>query len=67
MYNYVMTSEELLRYSQQLFNLIELGELTVRIHEEYPFTTEGVRAAHRDLESGNTIGKLILSIQHSVS
>ncbi|PCH44927.1 NAD(P)-binding protein [Wolfiporia cocos MD-104 SS10] len=60
--NYVTTAEESRRYGTELFRLIESGELNINIHQEYPFSAEGVQQAQRDLTSGKTVGKLVVKI-----
>lgn len=64
MANYIYTPEEARYYGDKLFDLVAKDELKITIHKEYPFTTEGVRAAQTDLttKSGSTIGKLIYKI-----
>jgi D-arabinose 1-dehydrogenase-like Zn-dependent alcohol dehydrogenase len=41
-----------------LFDLVEAGQLDVRIHDRYPL--EDTARAHTDLESGTTSGKLLV-------
>lgn len=60
--NYAYTPEEALDYSETLYKLIEKGVMKVKIFKEYPFTAEGVKAAHTDLASGRTVGKLIIRV-----
>ncbi|KAI0635278.1 NAD-P-binding protein [Trametes polyzona] len=60
--NYVYTPEEGRRYSTELFKLIANGDLKIRIHQEYPFTAEGVQQAQQDLTGGKTVGKLIVEV-----
>ncbi|KAF9532092.1 hypothetical protein CPB83DRAFT_57219 [Crepidotus variabilis] len=60
--NYAHTPEEILHYSQILFDLIEKEILSVRVFKEYPFTGDGVKAAHIDLTGGKTSGKLIIKV-----
>lgn len=62
MNNYVYTPEEMRHYSQKIFGLITSGELNIKIFKEYPFTTEGVQEAHRELTGGKTTGKLIVKV-----
>ncbi|KAF9872311.1 zinc-binding dehydrogenase [Colletotrichum karsti] len=58
--NYVATREELEKYSAELFEMITSGKVEVAIHKAYPLAD--VKAAHTDLESRNTTGKLLLKI-----
>ena len=60
--NYVFTAEEVAYYGKVLFDLVEKNELKIQIFKVYPFTTEGVQDAHRDLTGGKTIGKLLIKI-----
>ena len=64
MNNYVYTPEEAAHYGKALFQLVESGELKIKIFHEYPFTAEGVRQAHTDLtqRGGKTIGKLLIKV-----
>lgn len=62
MSNYVATPEEAAHYGNELFRLIETGELKINIHKEYPFTAEGVQEAQQDLTGGKTTGKLVIKI-----
>jgi NADPH:quinone reductase len=34
----------------------------VNVYKEYEFSAEGVRAAHTDLVSGKTTGKLVIKV-----
>ena len=56
--DYIVTREELLGRARDLFEWLRSGKLKVRIHKEYPLAEAA--QAHRDLESRNTIGKLLL-------
>ena len=58
--NYVVTPEEAAYYGEALFDLVEKDELKIQIFKEYPFTTEGVQNAQRDLAGGKTSGKLLI-------
>ena len=60
--NYVVTPEEAAHYGKALFDLIEKGELKTKIFKDYPFTTEGVQDAQRDLAGGKTTGKLLIKV-----
>jgi NADPH:quinone reductase len=60
--NYLVTPEESTYYSKKAFELIGNGTLKINIHKEYPFTTEGVQQAQRDLTTGKTTGKLIIKV-----
>ncbi|PPR06600.1 hypothetical protein CVT24_001785 [Panaeolus cyanescens] len=64
MNNYVATPEEASYYGNQLFDLVEKGELKIKIFKEYKFTAEDVKQAQRDLTEagGKTTGKLIIKI-----
>ena len=60
MFNYVYTPEEAAYYGKELFDLVEKNVLKIQIFKEYPFTTEGVQNAQRDLAGGKTTGKLLI-------
>ena len=62
MNNYIFTPEEAAHYGKAVFDLVEKNELKIQIFKEYPFTTEGVQNAQRDLTGGKTIGKLIIKV-----
>lgn len=62
MNNYVVTPEEAAHYGQELFKLVQSGDVKINIHEVYPFTAEGVQQAQRDLTTGKTIGKLLIKV-----
>lgn len=56
--NYISDPEELKQRAGDLFRWIAEGRLQVRIHKIYPLAEAA--AAHRDLESRQTTGKLLL-------
>ena len=60
--NYLYTSEEARRYTSELYELVANQKLSVRVHNEYPFTAEGVQQAEKDLTGGKTVGKLLVKI-----
>ena len=60
--NYVFTAEEAAYYGKTLFDLVEKNVLKMEIFKVYPFTTEGVQDAHRDLSGGKTTGKLLIKV-----
>lgn len=62
LFNYVTTREERERYSQELFDLIQQGNVKINVHEEYPFTTEDMRRAFADIKSRKTTGKLVVKM-----
>jgi NADPH:quinone reductase len=57
--HYVATPDELEWRAGALFDLVAGGQLDVKIHAHYPLADAG--QAHRDLESGTTSGKLLLT------
>ena len=63
MFNHLVTLEEHNSYSVELWSLVSSGALRTNIHNEYPFTAEGVRQAHIDLTSGTTSGKLLIKVK----
>lgn len=58
--DYTATREELLRRADAVLSMVGSGDLKVRVHARYPL--ERADEAHRELESGTTTGKLLLSI-----
>ncbi|KAI0072066.1 NAD-P-binding protein [Panus rudis PR-1116 ss-1] len=60
--NYIYTPEEGRTYISQLFDAVSKQELKVLIHKEYPFTSEGVIEAEKDLTGGRSIGKLLVKV-----
>jgi len=64
MSNYVYTPEEASFYGKALFELVEKGDLNIRIFKEYPFTAEGIKQSHNDLtqRGGKTVGKLLVKV-----
>jgi NADPH:quinone reductase len=59
LFNYVVTREEFEKYSKELFEFIEKGQLKIKVHEVYPLSE--VKRAHEDLEGRRTSGKLVLN------
>ncbi|KAG8688373.1 hypothetical protein FRC08_011467, partial [Ceratobasidium sp. 394] len=47
--NYLTEPAEFHHYSSELLNLIKDGKLDIAVHDEYPFTTEGVRQTQIDI------------------
>jgi NADPH:quinone reductase-like Zn-dependent oxidoreductase len=58
--DYIATAEELAWRAGELFDLAASGALEVSIHAEYPLADAA--QAQRDLESGTTAGKLLLTV-----
>jgi len=58
--HYVLTRDELLWRAGDVFRWIDAGKLRVRVGRVYPLS--GAAQAHRDLESRQTTGKLVLSL-----
>jgi NADPH2:quinone reductase len=58
--HYLATREELLTRSQDLFQWVERGSLSVRIDRTYGL--DDAAEAHRALESRGTTGKVLLAI-----
>ena len=58
--HYVLTREELVWRSDELFTAILEGKLKVRVDRVYPLAEAA--QAHRDLESRKTTGKLLLKV-----
>jgi len=61
---YIVTPEESYHYYEQLWKELSAGSLNVPIFKTYPFSTEGVREAQRDLTTpgGKVSGKLLIKI-----
>jgi NADPH:quinone reductase len=60
--NYIYTPDELLDYSNKLFDMIASGAVKVTIHKEYAFSAEGVQQSQRDITGRATVGKLVIKI-----
>ena len=58
MAHYVATRDELLTRANDVFELVQSGQLPVRVGGRYPLAEAA--EAHRALESGTTTGKLVL-------
>jgi NADPH2:quinone reductase len=58
--HYLLTREELLWRAGEVLDAIDAGKLRLRIDRTYPLAEAA--AAHRDLESRKTAGKLLLDI-----
>jgi NADPH:quinone reductase len=58
LHNYIATRAELDRRSSDLFQMIDSGDLKLRIFKAYPLSQ--AQEAHRDLEGRKTSGKLLL-------
>ena len=56
--HYVATRDELLERADAVLSMIASGHLDVRIHARFPL--ERADEAHRLLQSGTTVGKLVL-------
>ncbi|SPO23903.1 related to NADPH2:quinone reductase [Ustilago trichophora] len=62
LFNYVTTREERETYSKELFDLVESGQVKINVHDEYEFSTEGMKRAFADIKSRKTTGKLVVKI-----
>ena len=58
----MFTPEEAAHYAKEVFDLVEKNALKIQIFKDYPFTTEGVQDAQRDLTGGKTMGKLLIKV-----
>jgi NADPH2:quinone reductase len=58
--HYLLTRQELLWRAGEVLDAIDAGKLRLRIDRTYPLAEAA--AAHRDLESRKTAGKLLLAI-----
>ncbi|EJU02837.1 NADP-binding protein [Dacryopinax primogenitus] len=61
--NYIVTAEESAEYFSWLFELIDKGVLKFHVHDEYPFTADGVRKSQTDITSRGTTGKLVIKVE----
>ena len=59
--HYLLTREELLWRAEDVLGWVASGRLKLRIDRTYPLAEAA--AAHRDLESRRTAGKLLLTVQ----
>ena len=60
LFGYIATREEFAKYTREMLDLVERGEVEVRIHEVYPLSE--VRRSHEDLEGRVSTGKLLLDV-----
>ena len=58
LFNYIYTREEVLKYTNELWNFIEKDGLNVAIHDIYPL--KDVVRATEDIQSRKTTGKLLM-------
>ncbi|KAI0417389.1 hypothetical protein F5X98DRAFT_340711 [Xylaria grammica] len=58
LFGYIVTREEFVGYTEELFGFIEKEGFNVRVHETYPLSE--VARAHGDLEGRKTTGKLLV-------
>jgi NADPH2:quinone reductase len=62
LFGFIETQEEFEHWSNELFNLFAQGVITEEIYKVYTFND--IKQAHTDLESGKTVGKLILTLSN---
>ncbi|KAK2746323.1 NADPH:quinone reductase [Myotisia sp. PD_48] len=60
LYGYIHTQEEFNHYTQELFRLLQSGELKTKIHKIYPI--KDIQEAHKDIEGRKTTGKLLVKL-----
>jgi len=58
MLSYTATTEELRQSSQDLFDRVSAGDVTIEINQRY--SLDDIRQAHRDLESRKTTGSTVI-------
>jgi NADPH2:quinone reductase len=58
----MVTSEEIDRYFNELWNLLRSETIKVKIFKEYPLSAEGVRESQKDITGRGTVGKLLLCV-----
>ncbi len=47
----------------RIWRLVDMGKIKPVVDSVFPFTEEGVREAHRKLESGQVFGKVVISME----
>lgn len=62
MSNYLITADEVHHYGPLVLDMIEKNVFKINIFKEYPFTTEGLQQAQKDLTGGKTVGKLLIKV-----
>jgi NADPH2:quinone reductase len=62
MMNFLVTPEEFDYYTQEYLRLVNEEDVKILIHNEYPFSAEGVRQSQIDITGRGTVGKLLISI-----
>lgn len=60
LFNYIVTREETLKATNELWKFIEKDGLNVQIHDVYPL--DDIVRATQDIESRKTTGKLVLKV-----
>jgi NADPH2:quinone reductase len=60
LFQFITNDEDWAGLVGPLIKMVEEGKLKVNIHRVYPM--ESIAEAHMDIESGKTVGKLILSV-----
>ncbi|KDN43188.1 GroES-like protein [Tilletiaria anomala UBC 951] len=60
--NYVVTREELDRYSNELWELLAKSVIKLSVHKDYSFSAEGIKQSQIDITSRGTTGKLLIKI-----
>ena len=59
---YKSNKMELILSENEVFSQIRTGAIKMKLNKRYPFTEEGVREAHKDLEGRKTMGASIITI-----
>jgi NADPH:quinone reductase len=62
LFNYLVTPEENDYYINQMWKLIENGNIKVKIHKEYPLSADGVKQSQQDIVGRGTSGKLLIKV-----
>jgi NADPH2:quinone reductase len=62
--DFIVTREEMNQRAQDLFRWIGEGKLRITIHKA--FNLQDARLAHQEIESGTTVGKIVLRVLKSL-
>jgi hypothetical protein len=60
--NYMATPSEIAFYNKGLWGAYTAGHLKETVYKECDFTADGVIQAHKDIESRQTTGKLLIKV-----
>ncbi|ORZ36168.1 NADPH:quinone reductase [Catenaria anguillulae PL171] len=60
LFEYIKTADEFNELASELFSLLAVKKLEIRVHAK--FSLEQVAEAHKEIEAGKTVGKILLTI-----